>query len=126
MRNPGAAFSIATGMTWVLSLIAAGVVVAIIWIVPRLRSAGWAVGLGLVLAGALGNLSDRVFRAPAVLQGHVVDFISLFEPDGRGLAGVQRRPTRRSASAARLIVLLALLGKDYDGTSSKSSKETTV
>ena len=125
VRNPGAAFSIATGMTWVLSLIAAGVVVAIVWIVPRLRSAGWAVGLGLVLAGALGNLSDRVFRAPAVLQGHVVDFISLFEPDGQAWPVFNVGDSAICVGGA-LIVLLALLGKDYDGTSSKSSKETTV
>src|SRR5436305_835188 len=48
----------------------------------RMRSAGWAVALGLVLGGALGNLSDRLFRAPGVLRGHVVDWISAFGPYG--------------------------------------------
>ena len=80
IRNSGAAFSMATGMTWVLSLIAVGVVVAIVFIAPRLRSVGWAIGIGLVLAGALGNLVDRIFRAPGPLRGHVVDFISVFKP----------------------------------------------
>ena len=47
-----------------------------------MRSRGWAVALGLVLGGALGNLADRIFRAPGVLRGHVVDWISLFGPDG--------------------------------------------
>lgn len=76
-RNPGAAFSMATGMTWLLTLIAAAVVVGVIRIGRSLRSVGWAVGLGLVLGGAVGNLTDRLFRAPGPLQGHVVDFISV-------------------------------------------------
>ena len=82
VRNPGAAFSLATGYTWVLSLIAIGVVVVIVRIARRLRSTGWAVALGLVLGGALGNLADRIFRSPGPLRGHVVDTVSLFAPDG--------------------------------------------
>ena len=35
-----------------------------------------------MLGGALGNLVDRIFRAPGPLQGHVVDIVSLFAPDG--------------------------------------------
>ncbi|WP_373864620.1 signal peptidase II [Nocardia vaccinii] len=77
VRNPGAAFSMATGMTWLLTLIAAAVVVGVIRIGRSLRSVGWAIGLGLVLGGAVGNLIDRLFRAPGPLQGHVVDFISV-------------------------------------------------
>jgi signal peptidase II len=83
LRNPGAAFSIATGMTWVLALVAIAVVIALIWFSRRLTSRAWAAGFGLVLGGALGNLVDRIFRAPGVLQGHVVDFISILAPDGR-------------------------------------------
>ncbi len=41
----------------------------------RLRDRGWAIGLGLLLAGALGNLADRIFRQPSPFKGHVVDFI---------------------------------------------------
>ncbi len=77
VRNPGAAFSMATGMTWLLTLIAAAVVIGVIRIGRSLRSVGWAIGLGLVLGGAIGNLIDRLFRAPGPLQGHVVDFISV-------------------------------------------------
>lgn len=118
LRNPGAAFSMATGMTWVLALIAIAVVIAISWVARRLRSAGWAVGLGMVLAGALGNLVDRIFRAPSVLQGHVVDFISVFAPDG------EVWPVFNVADSAIvvggvLIVVLTLLGKEFDGTSAK-------
>ncbi|MBV9921138.1 MAG: signal peptidase II, partial [Pseudonocardia sp.] len=62
LRNPGAAFSMATGFTWILSVIAIAVVVVIVRVARRLRSTGWAVALGLVLGGALGNLMDRIFR----------------------------------------------------------------
>lgn len=118
LRNPGAAFSMATGMTWVLALIAIAVVVAIIWFARRLRSAGWAVGLGMILAGACGNLIDRIFRAPGVLRGHVIDFVSVFAPDG------EVWPVFNVADSAIvvggcLIVLLTLMGKEFDGTSTK-------
>ena len=83
VRNPGAAFSLATGYTWVLTIVAIAVVVVIVRVARRLRSTGWAVALGLVLGGALGNLTDRLFRSPGPLHGHVVDVVSLFAPDGR-------------------------------------------
>lgn len=121
-RNSGAAFSMATGLTWILSLIAIAVAVAIIWIAPRLRSVGWAIGLGLVLAGALGNLADRVFRAPGPLRGHVVDFISLIHPYGQGFAIFNLADSSICVGGA-LIVLIALLGRDYDGGVAKRAKE---
>ncbi|HEX7660375.1 MAG TPA: signal peptidase II [Pseudonocardiaceae bacterium] len=113
-RNPGAAFSMATGMTWVFSVIAAAVVIAIIWLAPRLRSVGWAIGLGLVLAGALGNLIDRIFRAPGPLRGHVVDFVSVFGPNGQYFAIFNVADSAISIGGV-LIVLMAVLGRDYDG-----------
>ena len=75
LRNPGAALSTGAGFTLVLSIIAFAVCVGVVRVAPRLRDRGWAVGLGLLLAGALGNLSDRIFREPSPLKGHVVDFI---------------------------------------------------
>ena len=106
LRNPGAAFSLATGYTWVLTLVAVAVVVVIVRVARRLRSTGWAVALGLVLGGALGNLVDRIFRAPGPLQGHVVDMVSLFAPDGSvwpvfNLADACDRQRRGAAGAAR-------------------------
>jgi len=77
VRNPGAAFGMAQGLTVVLTLIAVGVAVVILRMARRLQSVWWAVALGLVLGGALGNLVDRVFRAPAPGRGHVVDFLEL-------------------------------------------------
>ena len=74
-RNAGAAFSAGTGFTLILSLIAIVVCVAVVRMATRLRDRGWAIGLGLLLAGALGNLADRIFRQPSPFKGHVVDFI---------------------------------------------------
>lgn len=81
-RNSGAAFSLGTGFTVILSLVAIAVVVVIVRTARRMRSVGWAIALGLILGGALGNLSDRIFREPGVFSGHVVDWISLFGPEG--------------------------------------------
>lgn len=74
-RNPGAAFGIAGGATVLFSAVAVVVALVIVRAAPRLRSRGWAVALGLVLGGALGNLVDRVLRDPAPFRGAVVDFI---------------------------------------------------
>jgi signal peptidase II len=76
-RNAGAAFSIGTGATILFTAVAVGVVVVIVRTARRLRSLPWALVLGLLLGGALGNLTDRIFRAPGPLRGHVVDWIEL-------------------------------------------------
>ena len=76
-RNAGAAFSIGTGATVLFTGVAVVVVVVIVRQARRLVSRSWAVTLGLLLGGALGNLVDRLFRSPAPLRGHVVDWIEL-------------------------------------------------
>jgi signal peptidase II len=76
-RNPGAAFSLAGGATVALSLVALAVMIIILRTARRLRSTGWAVVLGGLVGGAVGNMVDRVFRAPGPLRGHVVDWIYL-------------------------------------------------
>jgi signal peptidase II len=76
-RNAGAAFSFGEGMTAVFGLVAIAVVIAIVRTARSLRSLTWAITLGLLLGGALGNLGDRVFRSPGFLRGHVVDWIQL-------------------------------------------------
>lgn len=118
VRNPGAAFGMATGMTWLLTVIAIAVVVAIIWIMPKLRSIGWAIGLALVLAGALGNLIDRFLREPGPLRGHVVDFLSPFAPNGDAFPVFNVADSSIVCGGA-LIVLMALLGRDYDGRNTR-------
>ncbi len=121
IRNPGAAFSMATGMTWVLALIAIGVVVFIIRMAPRLRSTPWAVSLGLVLGGAIGNLIDRIFRAPGFLQGHVVDFVSVFGPNAEYFPVFNVADSAITIGGISLVVT-ALLGIDFDGTRTTSRK----
>jgi len=77
VSNSGAAFSLASGFTWILSIVAAGVVVFIVVFAPRIRSLAWAVLFGLLLGGNLGNLTDRLFREPGFGVGHVIDFLQL-------------------------------------------------
>lgn len=76
-RNPGAAFSTGTEFTAVLSCVAIVAVLVVLHLSRRLGSAAWAVALGLLLAGVAGNLTDRVFRSPGPLRGHVIDFLML-------------------------------------------------
>lgn len=76
-RNAGAAFSTGTGYTVVLSIVAIGVIVVVLRLATKLRDRGWALGLGFLLGGALGNVTDRILREPAPLRGHVVDFLHL-------------------------------------------------
>ncbi len=110
IRNPGAAFSIGTGMTFVFTLIAAVVAAAIIRYAPRLRSLPWAITLGLLLGGALGNLTDRLFRAPGPFEGHVVDFIAV------GTFPVFNAADSAIVCGGALAVALAWFGYRIDGT----------
>ncbi|HWC20906.1 MAG TPA: signal peptidase II [Flexivirga sp.] len=108
-HNPGAAFSIATNATWVLTIVAAVVIVVTIFIARRLRSRPWACALGLLIGGALGNLTDRFVRAPGGGKGHVVDFLELPHWPIFNVADCC------VVTAACLIALLAFLGIGIDG-----------
>lgn len=119
IRNPGAAFGMAQGLTIVLTVIAAAVIVVILRLARRLHSARWAVALGLVLGGAMGNLLDRLFRDPAPGRGHVVDFLEL-----------PRWPVFNLADsaivlAAVLMVLLSARGVPWDGPDAKAPADPT-
>jgi signal peptidase II len=115
LRNLGAAFSFAEGATILFSLIAAVVAVVIVRTARRLFSTGWALALGLVLGGATGNLVDRVFRDPGFLRGGVVDFVSVFAPDGR-VWPVFNVADSAIVCGGILGALLALRGIEFDGT----------
>ena len=114
-RNSGAAFSMASGHTWVFPLIALVVVGWIAFMAVRLRSLPWAIALGLVLGGALGNLTDRIFRAPGPLLGHVVDMISVFGPYGRHFPIFNIADSALTCGVV-LAILLEFTGRQRDGT----------
>jgi signal peptidase II len=109
VRNSGAAFSIGAGFTLVLTVIATGVVVVVLRLSRRLRSKVWTVALGLLLGGALGNLTDRFFRDPGPLRGHVVDFLELPRWPVFNLADTA------VVCAAALMVLQTFRGVALDG-----------
>lgn len=108
VRNSGAAFGLGAGATIVFSLLAIAVAGVLFRMSTRLVSMWWAVALGLMLGGALGNLLDRVFRSPAPLQGHVVDFLRLPNWPVFNVADMSL------VTAAVLIVVLSLLNVPYD------------
>lgn len=110
VHNSGAAFGIAAGYTAILSVLAIGVVGTVIFLARRLRSSTWAIAFGLLLGGALGNLSDRFFREPGFLRGHVVDFLELPYWPVFNLADTA------VSCAAVLIVVLSIRGVHLDGT----------
>jgi signal peptidase II len=124
LRNVGAAFSFAEGWTIVFSLIAVIVAVVIVRTARRLYSTGWAVALGLVLGGALGNLVDRIFRDPGFLRGGVVDFLSAFAPDGR-VWPVFNVADSAIVCGGILGALLALRGIEFDGTRAGAERPAT-
>ena len=117
VRNSGAAFSMATGYTWMLTLIASAVVVGIVWMGRRLVSTWWAIGLGMILGGAMGNLVDRFFRAPGPLRGHVVDFLSI------GWWPVFNVADPSVVGGAILLVTLSALGFDFDTVGRRTSDD---
>ncbi len=107
--NPGAALSLGASNTWVMTAIALGVLVAIVFVARGLGSRAWAIALGLLLGSAVGNLTDRFVRPPGGGSGHVVDFIDYNRWFIGNVADIW------IVSAACLIVLLALLGIGVDG-----------
>ena len=77
VKNPGAAFGFATGLTLLYSILAVLVVATIVYFARAISSGGWQLTAGLLLGGVMGNLADRAFREPAFFRGHVIDWIEL-------------------------------------------------
>jgi signal peptidase II len=119
VTNPGAAFSLATGFTWILSLVAVGVIVFIVWFAPRIRSLGWATMFGLVLGGAFGNVTDRLTRPPGFGVGHVVDFIQVW-----GFPAIFNFADVSVVSAMGLFLILSLRNIGLDGTRHVDEKKS--
>ncbi|MET9831514.1 signal peptidase II [Streptomyces sp. NPDC006385] len=110
IRNAGAAFGFGEAFTVIFTVIAAAVIVVIARLARKLYSLPWAIALGLLLGGALGNLTDRIFRSPGVFQGAVVDFIAPKHFAVFNLAD------SAIVCGGILIVLLSFKGLDPDGT----------
>ncbi|MFB4425172.1 signal peptidase II [Streptomyces sp. QL37] len=110
IRNAGAAFGIGEAFTVIFTAIAAVVIIVIVRLARKLYSLPWAIALGLLLGGALGNLTDRIFRAPGVFEGAVVDFIAPAHFAVFNLAD------SAIVCGGILIVILSFKGLDPDGT----------
>lgn len=110
IRNAGAAFGFGEAFTVIFTCIAAAVIVVIARLARKLYSLPWAIALGMLLGGALGNLTDRIFRSPGVFEGAVVDFIA---PKGFAVFNLADSAI---VCGGILIVILSFRGLDPDGT----------
>jgi signal peptidase II len=116
-RNPGAAFSTGTAYTPVISAVAVVAAIVVGWLLRRVRSLGWAWAFGLLLAGIVGNLADRIFRDPGPFHGHVVDFIQLPHWPVFNVADICIN------LAAALILLQAVRGVRLDGSRERPGED---
>lgn len=115
--NPGAAFSIGVGFTWVFALASAGAVAVIVRSARRVRSRAWTVALGLLLGGAATHLIDRLLREPGFARGHVVDFIDYAGFFVGNVADIAL------TIGVLLIVVLSLRGVRIDGGSDRETAD---
>lgn len=121
--NPGAAFGTGTEYTWVFTIISTVAMVVVLWLFRRLRSPLWSLGLGVLLAGVVGNLVDRIFRQPEMFHGHVVDFLSF------GSFPVFNVADMCINVAAGVIILQTFRGVRLDGTregEERSEQQPTI
>ncbi|HEY0169067.1 MAG TPA: signal peptidase II [Jatrophihabitans sp.] len=124
-RNSGAAFSLAAGATVVLTAISLIVIAVVIRAARRLTSTGWALALGLVLGGAMGNLADRLFRAPSPGKGHVVDWISVLANDGH-VWPIFNLADSAIMTGGALAVLLSLRGVEFSSGRGRRAEDEPV
>jgi signal peptidase II len=117
VKNSGAAFSIASGSTWVFSIAASAVTIFIIGFARRIRSVGWAVLFGMLLGGTTGNLTDRLFREPGFGVGHVIDFIQV-----AGFPAIFNIADSFIVASMGLFIILTLRGIGLDGRRATNRK----
>lgn len=119
-RNPGAAFSLGEEVTWVFTLVLAAAAVLIVFLAAtRVRGRAWAVVLGLLLGGILGNLTDRLVRDPGFAVGHVVDFI--YTP--WMMPAIYNVADMFIVTMMIAVALLVLLGVHLDGSREKRAQD---
>ena len=110
VKNSGAAFSFASGSTWIFSIAASAVTIFIIGFARRIRSVAWAVLFGMLLGGTTGNLTDRLFREPGFGVGHVIDFIQV-----QGFPAIFNIADSFIVASMGLFILLTIRGTGLDG-----------
>lgn len=113
VKNSGAAFSFASGTTWIFSIVATAVTVFIVWYARRIHSVPWAVLFGMLLGGTTGNLTDRLVREPGFGVGHVVDFIQVW-----GFPAIFNIADSFIVASMGLFIILSLRGVRLDGSRS--------
>ena len=109
-ENPGASFGIGSGMTWIFTAVAMAMVAVIVRVSRRIASLPWAIGLGALLGGAVGNLIDRLAREPSFGMGHVIDFLAFGDWFVNNLADIA------ITGGVALIVVLMVRGIEVDGS----------
>lgn len=121
-RNSGAAFSLGEGVTWVFTIVLAIAALLIVFLAAtRVRGRWWAIVLGLLLGGILGNLTDRLLREPGFAIGHVIDFI--YTP--WMMPAIYNVADMFIVTMMICVALLVLLGVRLDGTREpRAVKET--
>ncbi len=77
IHNKAGAFGLGGAFVPFLAVAALVLVVAMVTVGSASAKGPTAVALGLVLGGAFGNVGDRIFRAPGLLRGAVVDFVDV-------------------------------------------------
>ncbi|GEL18444.1 signal peptidase II [Pseudonocardia asaccharolytica] len=104
--NPGAAFGLAAEFTWVLTVVAGLAVVGLVVLAARVLTRSWAIGVGVLLGGAVSHLGDRLLREPGFGRGHIVDFIDYYGLFVGNVADIAL------VGGAGFVVLLSLIGVD--------------
>lgn len=117
--NPGAAWGAGSSITPVITTIAIVATVVVLWQITKVRHVGWAVALGLLLAGVAGNLTDRMLRDPGPFRGHVVDFLALPDFPVFNVADMCINV------AGVMLVVLLLRGIGVDGTREPHQQEVS-
>ncbi len=115
VKNSGAAFSLASGSTWIFSIVATGVTAFILWYATRIRSFSWAILFGMLLGGTVGNLTDRLFREPGFGLGHVIDFLQVW-----GFPAIFNVADSFIVASMGLFIILSLRGVGIDGRRAKT------
>jgi signal peptidase II len=118
-RNFAGPGNILQGRTVLVSILSACAVGVMTLAAPRVRTTSSAVALGLLLGGGIGNLLDRLLRAPGPMRGGVVDWIK------PSVSGASLNLADLSINAAMIALLVGLLLDWSRGRRAKSERGAT-